>query len=382
MGPRTFMAALESKRVAHPLASAQVDSQLLLVPRVLPDSIAKREIRGKLDGIREEHIAFVKACVKDGLEAAKARTTMLRRFGKALRLGHDLAGVADVEPTDEELVSLASLVETELDYLGGFVKAHEAMDPDRRARQYGAGASAAFYRGWLAMLPPNARIWWELSVAEHCQDCLDFADGSPYRKPGLTPNPLPTLPGNGDSRCLGNCKCKLVADSPVMGTSTLAPRIGVEVTAIGGLAIDPASPGGRAAGELFQGLAGLLAYYQRRHYLEGGRDLRERVREAEAEIGRYARRLGYNVRLATTLGEVLDPVQDAQAHQLRYVPPDQVDDDLLELIVYVLAGDKVTRGKVKAVSTRPPAVTLEDGSEHRLDDSGMGLLFVDGRPAS
>lgn len=44
---------------------------------------------------------------------------------------------------------------------------------------------------------------WELEPgADHCDDCLDNADGSPYAV-----DDLPTLPGIGDTQCRGNCRC-------------------------------------------------------------------------------------------------------------------------------------------------------------------------------
>ncbi len=73
-----------------------------------------------------------------------------------------------------------------------------------RIRQYGNATQQSYYREYANATPNNEQIYWRLSPAEHCPDCLDLASNSPYK-----PADLPTVPGAGQTRCRGNCKCTL-----------------------------------------------------------------------------------------------------------------------------------------------------------------------------
>lgn len=49
------------------------------------------------------------------------------------------------------------------------------------------------------------------SVDDHCDSCLEFADGGPYSDPDDDvegADPLPAFPGDGTD-CLTNCRCTL-----------------------------------------------------------------------------------------------------------------------------------------------------------------------------
>jgi hypothetical protein len=59
-------------------------------------------------------------------------------------------------------------------------------------------------------LPPNTPVWWTLRPAEHCDDCLQLADNSPYRVEELMAHAL--TPGSGHTICGNNCKCVLSFD--------------------------------------------------------------------------------------------------------------------------------------------------------------------------
>lgn len=57
---------------------------------------------------------------------------------------------------------------------------------------------------------PFTQLWWNLEpLARHCTDCLDYASGSPYDRPGSGGNELDATPGDGHSVCGANCKCDL-----------------------------------------------------------------------------------------------------------------------------------------------------------------------------
>jgi hypothetical protein len=49
---------------------------------------------------------------------------------------------------------------------------------------------------------------WTLDdAADHCEDCPELADGSPY-----SVDDIPTWPAQGDTQCLDRCKCMITAD--------------------------------------------------------------------------------------------------------------------------------------------------------------------------
>lgn len=73
-----------------------------------------------------------------------------------------------------------------------------------RILMYAIGSQQSFWWSLVHSLPPNARIRWRLGNAEHCDDCIRLANGSPY-----TAKTLPTVPGAGATECLSHCKCTL-----------------------------------------------------------------------------------------------------------------------------------------------------------------------------
>lgn len=73
-----------------------------------------------------------------------------------------------------------------------------------RIRQYGNATQASYWREYKLA---SELIYWNLSVAEHCQSCITLASGSPYK-----PNELNQVPGDGNTQCRGNCKCTLTRE--------------------------------------------------------------------------------------------------------------------------------------------------------------------------
>lgn len=80
---------------------------------------------------------------------------------------------------------------------------------DMIVTSYTDSLEAQFYNGYVAALPPDARIIdWQLDpdkAVDHCPDCLDIASAGPYSR-----KTLPTVPRAGDTQCMWRCKCKLV----------------------------------------------------------------------------------------------------------------------------------------------------------------------------
>lgn len=385
-----ILATCESKSLQR-MTDRRTDGSLNLARRDLPDSLEKRAVRLTVTTIIAQQVKWVQGVVKAGtLNKAAARETMLARFLIALELGHAVAGVPNVKPTTLEIASIASLCETELEFLEGFLKADEAMGKAQRSALYGKAVLAAFYRGWVAMLPTTARIHWRLSISEHCSKgnadapggCLGLELASPYTKPGTGDNQLPTLPGNGDTACLGNCECYLEADGPSQFASTLAPQTVIEVTESGGKKVFPTSANGRAWSQQYQDLAERITFFTRLASLDKERkaEFTQLLDLAKDDVDRVSRRLGQKVRFGLTNDELMAPVSRAQANGLTYVPAADLSDDLLDVIVWVLAADYALQGKVvkvfTAAETGGPAVQLDrDDTPYRLDGQGRYILF-------
>lgn len=61
-----------------------------------------------------------------------------------------------------------------------------------------------YYRGVWNIMARERMVEWVLEpTADHCDDCLEIAEGSPYAF-----SELPTIPG-GDVQCGSNCRCML-----------------------------------------------------------------------------------------------------------------------------------------------------------------------------
>lgn len=73
-----------------------------------------------------------------------------------------------------------------------------------RITQYGQSTQQSYHREYVDATPDNVLIYWRLNPADHCNDCVSLASGSPYK-----PSELPTVPGAGATQCRGNCKCEL-----------------------------------------------------------------------------------------------------------------------------------------------------------------------------
>jgi hypothetical protein len=85
---------------------------------------------------------------------------------------------------------------------------YRATPIENRALLYNERVRGSANRGALDALPPWAEIDWVLGPNEdHCEDCPMLAKNGPYR-----PNTLPTLPGEGMTECLVNCRCHLKID--------------------------------------------------------------------------------------------------------------------------------------------------------------------------
>lgn len=389
------LATLESKALG-PLSSRAFDGTVNSVKRSFLDSLELRATRLGLDNLVKEHVDWVKAKVEARSvgDEKTARDEMLKRFGVSAQVGMAVCGVGRIKLPNETLLSLASLIETELEFLRKFVAGDEAMSPSQRANLYGSAVTASFYRGWIAGLPTGATIDWRLSIAEHCKDCLALEVKSPYTKPGYGINPLPTTPGNGDTKCLGNCRCYLEATGPGGFISHLKPKVSIEITEMGGRETDPTSPAARAWSDQFQDLAERVLFFNRMHELDPKGGWGAKLEAIKAQVGYLAEKNGLVTQMSMTKAEMLEALHTAQAHGLQFVNPRDLAEQaglmkyrglLNDTIIWLLAADYALHGRVMGVfGGSDPAIVLgEDQQTYYLDErSDRGRYIAFYAPAS
>jgi hypothetical protein len=121
-----------------------------------------------------------------------------------------------LSPTDqltrEDLAWIKSASDEEMRYWTRFMKAMRGDEEEylsdqqtRRLDMYISTVDSLFDAGRVQGAGDWMIIDWVLGDAEHCPECLYLAKHSPYTK-----ETLPCTPRSGCTRCLSNCKCKLV----------------------------------------------------------------------------------------------------------------------------------------------------------------------------
>ena len=379
---------MTSKRIER-VGGDRLQNDLDAAVRTMPDSRQKRRAQKILEEIRVSLVdglsAIVASVVDKKLDVDRAitaaRSLMAPKIMDAGVIGVRICGLPDWELTDDQIDALLRLVEAEVGFFTSFVEdlaAMEAISREARTELYGGSIGTAFWRGWTMAAPSTASIWWRLSVAEHCPDCIRLASNSPYSKPGLGENPLPTAPRNGDTRCVSNCRCYLVSEG--VFDSGLINLAGVEVTAVGSTKIDPMSPAGRAAAAIYQTLAERYVYHTRMSALDrtGGHGrIARRIRD---EMKALSERLSHSVRFNQTMTEMTSQVRLARSLGYEFIAPNRVTDDLVLAVATVVAMNSAFRGKITAVTEDPPTVVLDDEESFRVDSVGRNILFVVERP--
>lgn len=135
-------------------------------------------------------------------------------------LGRRLAGDLSKVTIDDELVGLA-FADSQSDFLLGFLADIENgryLDDEEKlivgAVRNRANLYAQVMRGtsgssFVATSADNEEFEWVMgAVEDHCDDCPYMANSSPWDQSTLF-----AFPGDGSTKCLGNCKCSLVRKS-------------------------------------------------------------------------------------------------------------------------------------------------------------------------
>src|SRR5438309_14178 len=133
------------------------------------------------------------------------------RFQRELVKGYESAfraGKGEERLSSKDRRWIQSFSAKQFDYLEGFTDDLEAgqepVSNEARVKLYGGTVRAAYWQG--AVSEYDEPLDWVLNDnVQNCDDCIELADNSPY-----DPGDLPTVPGAGDTVCLGNCNCQLV----------------------------------------------------------------------------------------------------------------------------------------------------------------------------
>jgi len=103
---------------------------------------------------------------------------------------------------------------------------------ETRAKMYGDAIYSQYWNGYTAGLPDTTELAWIMGDAEHCEDCENMAANSPYTKASL-----PTVPRAGDTRCLSNCKCRILelVNEDILTNKMLPPKVGMSRSELYGM---------------------------------------------------------------------------------------------------------------------------------------------------
>ena len=161
--------------------------------------------------------------------------TMRRSFADAYRYGLGASGERAIL-TDVDLMAVRGYLVEDAGYLDSFVRQfREGYVPvtaeDRapgkgrfllkdRAEMYAHAVRELYYAGYVARGATQQQYAWILGQAEHCDPCIDMANGSPYTKEQLAGR----APGPSVCSGLTRCLCSLVKQrfSVTGGTSGVA----------------------------------------------------------------------------------------------------------------------------------------------------------------
>lgn len=154
-----------------------------------------------------------------------ARVVLRDAYKQAYVLGKHSTGTSDVtrlvyghiDPgaetplTPEDKRWLNSAIKHESKFLRGFVRDVAAgkgkMAYDRRAKMYVNALDNIYNSARIQGTPSDVLLYWVTSKScTTCESCKYLEKMSPYTK-----HNIPTLPRSGATKCLTNCKCKVVA---------------------------------------------------------------------------------------------------------------------------------------------------------------------------
>lgn len=196
--------ASKIKKAARPKAAKSLDA-------------VKIEFRKNLS---KEIAAFKDGKIAYTTLVRRSATTFRQTYEQSFRLGLEAQGVGKLtspssrrvvgsQPTPADIKWIDGAVKQELAYWNKFMRAVKTntlrMPLPDRLDMYVRTVDSVFTAGRVQGSPDTSIISWVFGDAEHCKECVLLESLSPFTK-----DSLPTTPRAGDTRCLSNCKCKLV----------------------------------------------------------------------------------------------------------------------------------------------------------------------------
>lgn len=175
------------------------------------------DLASKLDRIAEQ-LAGAVLNTEEWRWAVDA--ALLRAHTDAYVVGRTYAGLDGPEQTSDFLVG-SMRRDREIPFLMRFQDAIERGDPryididtgnvkfegvNSRLQLYGRKLRATAELGHIKNTYDQKFIW-KLGAAEHCADCVYMASINPYTRRSLW-----TVPGDGDTECLTNCRCRILIE--------------------------------------------------------------------------------------------------------------------------------------------------------------------------
>lgn len=214
------MCLVSPERAAH--CEAIIKRQAAREVKAQPDPDGMRELRALASRYGTDIFDIVDRFLK-GLLSAEAAQELFRALAAATHtdahiLGQEVAGVQGV--VRGLAVDRGTMMgQVEMSYFRGFLGALNRSDMRywdaeadewrmdqiaRRAGMYTPKAESSAGFGWVDNHEARQQFNWILGAADHCTDCPILADMSPYYRETLF-----TVPREGQTPCMGNCKCRV-----------------------------------------------------------------------------------------------------------------------------------------------------------------------------
>lgn len=214
------MCLVSPERAAH--CEAIIKRQATREVKAQPDPDGMRELRALASRYGTDIFDILLRFIRGGLTAESAQdlfqSLATARHTEAHVLGQEVAGVQGVvRGLAVDRGRMLGL--TELSYFRGFLAALDGTDPRyfdsearewrmdqiaRRAGMYTPKAESSASWGWVDNHEARQQFIWRLGVADHCVSCPILADQSPYYRETLY-----TVPREGQTECMGGCKCRI-----------------------------------------------------------------------------------------------------------------------------------------------------------------------------
>jgi hypothetical protein len=187
-----------------------------------PSPDAMRRLRELVTAYGMDLFDILERYIRGGLSAESAQDLFLSLATDSHRaahiLGQEVAAVQVVVPgLAADLGQMLGL--SELSYFRGFLAALDGTDARyfdakvkewrmdqvaRRAGMYTPKVESSASWGWVDNHEAQQQFNWILGVVDHCEDCPVLADQSPYYRETLY-----TVPREGQTECMGGCKCRV-----------------------------------------------------------------------------------------------------------------------------------------------------------------------------